>query len=76
MKLVTEYLADAAKFDELAALEQDPHVREQLMKQATAYRNLAEKRAKQLGVPLPKPPVAASKKLALVVRHSSPIFRW
>ncbi len=47
MKLVTEYLADAAKFDELAALEQDQHVREQLKKQA-AYRKLAEKRAMQL----------------------------
>jgi hypothetical protein len=28
MKLVTEYLADAAKFDHLADLEQDPKVRE------------------------------------------------
>ncbi len=55
MKLMTEYLADAAKFDQLAALEQDPQVREQLKKQAAAYRKLAEKRAKQLGVPLPKP---------------------
>ncbi len=27
MKLVTEYLADAAKFEQLAALEQDPQVR-------------------------------------------------
>jgi hypothetical protein len=60
MKLVTEYLADAAKFDDLAALEQDLQVREQLKKQAADYRKLAEKRAKQLGVPLPKPPVAAS----------------
>jgi F0F1-type ATP synthase membrane subunit b/b' len=54
MKLVTEYLADAAKFDQLAALEQHPQVREQLKEQATAYRKLAEKRAKQLGVPLPE----------------------
>ncbi len=54
MTLVTEYLADAAKFDQLAALEQDPQVREQLKEQATACK-LAEKRAKQLGVPLPKP---------------------
>ncbi len=61
MKLVTEYLADAAKFDQLAALEQDPQVREQLKKQAAAYRKLAEKRAKQLGVPMPKPPVAGSR---------------
>ncbi len=32
MKLVTEYLADAANFEQLAALEQDPQVREQLKK--------------------------------------------
>jgi hypothetical protein len=57
MKLVTEYLADAAKFDQLAALEQNRQVREQLKEQAAAYRKLAEKRAKHLGVPLPKPPV-------------------
>jgi hypothetical protein len=61
MKLVTEYLADAAKFDQLATLEQDPQVREQLEEQARAYRKLAEKRAKHLGVPLPKSPVAGSK---------------
>ncbi len=53
MKLVTEYLADAAKFDQLAGLEQDPQVRKQLQKQAAAYRNLAAKRAEQLGLPLP-----------------------
>jgi hypothetical protein len=28
MKLVIEYLADAAKFEQLAASEQDPQVRE------------------------------------------------
>ncbi len=49
VKLVTEYLADAAKFDQLAGLEQDPQVREQLQKQAAAYRSLAAKRAEQLG---------------------------
>jgi hypothetical protein len=57
MKLATEHLADAAKFDELAALEQNPQVREQLQKQAAAYRKLAENRAKQIGVPLPTSPV-------------------
>ncbi len=38
MKLVTEYLADAAMFDQLAALEQDPQMRAQLKNQAAAYR--------------------------------------
>jgi hypothetical protein len=41
MKLVTEYLADAAVFDHLAALEQDPQGREQLQKQALANRKLS-----------------------------------
>jgi hypothetical protein len=59
MKLVTEYLVDAAKFDQLAALDQDAQVREQLQNHATSYRKLAEKRAKQLGVPLPKSPVGS-----------------
>jgi hypothetical protein len=53
MKLVTEYLVDAAKFDEWARLERNPEVREKLEKQAAAYRDLAAKRAKKLGVPLP-----------------------
>ena len=46
--LVSEYLADAAKFDELARLEQNPELREKLEKQAAAYRNLAAKRAQEL----------------------------
>jgi hypothetical protein len=58
MKLVTEYLADAAKFDQLAALKRDPQVREQLEEEAAAYRKLAGKRAKELGVRLPNSPVA------------------
>jgi hypothetical protein len=48
MKLVTEYLADAAEFDELARLEQNPELREKLEKRAAAYRNLAVKRAQEL----------------------------
>lgn len=53
MKLVTEYLADAAKFKRLAASEQSPEVKAQLEKQAAAYFKLAKDRAKKLGVPLP-----------------------
>ncbi len=71
MKLVTEYLVDAAKFDQLAALEQNPQVREQLKKQAAAYRKLAENRAKQLGVPLTS--LATSKEPD--VGHSRRIIR-
>jgi hypothetical protein len=41
----------------LAAAESDPTLKDQLSKQAAAYRNLAEDRAKQIGVSLrPIPP--------------------
>ncbi len=53
MKVVTEYLADAAKFEDLAAAETDPALKERLLEQAAAYRKLAEKRAMSLGQPLP-----------------------
>lgn len=51
MKLIVEYLADAVKFERFAALEQKPEQREQLERQAKAYRELAENRAEQLGLP-------------------------
>ncbi len=60
MKLVTEYLADAANFEQLAAKESDPARKEQLLQQAAAYHRLAEKRAKALGVPLPSRPTQAA----------------
>ncbi len=56
MKLVTEYLADAANFEQLASQESDPAKKEQLLQQAAAYHRLAVKRAKALGVPLPSKP--------------------
>ena len=49
VKLVAEYLADALKFERLAALEKDEDLKLSLLQQATAYRKLAEKRAKELG---------------------------
>jgi len=49
MKLVAEYLADALKFESLAAQEKDEDLKLSLLQQATAYRKLAEKRAKELG---------------------------
>ncbi len=57
MKLITEHLAEAAKFERLAKEESNPALREQLLKQAAAYHKLAEERAQALGQPLPpKPP--------------------
>ncbi len=54
MKLVSEYLANAVKFEHLARMETDPEVKAALKKQAAAYRSLAEQRAKQLGIPTPE----------------------
>ena len=52
MKLVSEYLADALKFERLAAEEKNEDLKLPLLQQAAAYRNLAEKRATELGKPL------------------------
>jgi hypothetical protein len=54
MQLIAEYLERAAHFERMAADEDDHKLKAQLAKQAADYRKLAEKRAKQLG--LPKPP--------------------
>jgi len=56
MKLVTEYLADAAKFERLASAEANPALKEQLEDQAAAYRKLAAARAKALGESPPAEP--------------------
>jgi hypothetical protein len=56
MKLIVEYVADAVKFEHLAALERNPELRAALEKQAASYRKLAEERARKLGVPPPERP--------------------
>jgi hypothetical protein len=56
MKMITEYLADADKFQKMAAKEKDPKLKSALEKQAAAYWKLAEERSKKLGVPMPKKP--------------------
>jgi hypothetical protein len=56
MKLVTEYVAEAMKFEQLAATEKNQEFRAQLEKQAAAYRKLAEDRARTLGLPPPEKP--------------------
>ena len=60
MKLLTEYLADAVKFERLARSEQNPALKAQLEKQAAAYRKLAPERAEKLGMPLPPDPPEAA----------------
>jgi hypothetical protein len=51
VKLVTEYLEQAVKFDRMAAEETDPKLKESLQTQAAAYRKLADKRAAELNLP-------------------------
>jgi hypothetical protein len=48
MKLIHEYLEHSVHFERMADEAADPALREQLLKQAAAYRKLAEKRAAQL----------------------------
>jgi hypothetical protein len=56
MKLLTEYLERAVNLESLAADEQDANFKNELLKQAAAYRRLAAKRAQQYGLPPPSPP--------------------
>jgi hypothetical protein len=56
MKLVAEYLRDAIKFEQMAEDAEDAAVKAALKNQAQAYRKLATKRAKELGMPPPEIP--------------------
>ena len=51
--MVAEYLLDAIKFEQVAEDAKDEALKAAFMKQATDYRKLALKRAKQVGMPLP-----------------------
>ena len=56
MKMLTEYLERALEFEQLAASEVNEAFKQQLLKQAAAYRKLAAKRAKEYGLPMPSQP--------------------
>ncbi|MCG2631052.1 hypothetical protein L6654_30920 [Bradyrhizobium sp. WYCCWR 13023] len=56
MKLLGEYLENALQFERMAAEESDPDLKAAMKSQAKAYRNMAAKRAKMLGLPEPSPP--------------------
>ena len=56
MKLLSQYLDRALKFESLAAAETDPKLKADLEGQATAYRKLASDRATKLGLPQPSAP--------------------
>jgi hypothetical protein len=53
MKLIAEYVERAEHFEKLADGEADVVLKDELLKQAAAYRKLARKRAALLGT---KPP--------------------
>jgi len=56
MKLVAEYLTDALKFERMAEDAIDDALKAAFKNQAAAYRKLAIKRAKDLGIPPPSVP--------------------
>ena len=60
MKLLGEYLEHALHFERLAAQEADLKLKEAMEGQATAYRKMAAKRAKLLGLPEPSQPAPPS----------------
>jgi hypothetical protein len=57
MKMIAEYLEHAITFERMASETDDPALREQLIRQASEYRKLAEERADRLELsklPLPR----------------------
>ena len=56
MKLVTEYLEQAVHFERMAEQEADEELKAKRLEQANAYFNLAEKQARELGLPPPQRP--------------------
>ena len=50
MKMLSEYLDRAVEFEKLAASEQNEAFKAELLKQAAAYRKLADKLAHQYGL--------------------------
>jgi hypothetical protein len=55
MKLLTEYLEHALSFERMAEQENNPELKAQFQKQASAYRKLAADRAARYGMPAPSP---------------------
>ena len=50
---MTEYLEQAVHFERMVEEEADEELKAKLLEQANAYYNLAEKQARQLGLPPP-----------------------
>jgi hypothetical protein len=56
MKLLIEYIERAVQLERLAAQEENPSFKTELLKQASAYRKMAADRAAQHGLPPPSLP--------------------
>jgi hypothetical protein len=56
MKQVAELIERAAHFQSLAEAETNPRLKQRLRDQAMSYLKLADKRAKELGLPAPSLP--------------------
>lgn len=54
MKVTEEYLENALAFEQLAAVEIDPTLKDDFEKQAVSFRKLAAERAKRLDLGPPK----------------------
>jgi hypothetical protein len=56
LDLLTQYIDHALTFERMADAEPNPAFKADLERQACAYRRLAAKRARRLGLPLPSAP--------------------
>jgi hypothetical protein len=54
MRVIEEYLENALAFEQLAAVEINPILRDDFEKQAVAYRKLAAERTKRLSLGAPE----------------------
>ena len=53
--MIEEYLENALAFEQLAAVEINPTLKDEFEKQAVAFRKLAAERTKRLGLGPPDP---------------------
>ena len=56
MKMLAEYLEHALQFERWASETDDATLKQQFLKQAAEYRQLADERAVAIGVPKPPTP--------------------
>ena len=57
MKMLAQYLENAAQFDQMAADEKDTKLKAEFKRKAASYRERAEKRATEHGLKMPTDPL-------------------